>query len=477
MPYEWGRPARRYSEPQFLNERVVALGWYDEPAPPPVPANVVPGRLRPRKELKNKPIFCVHGLRKDFVPWRPGQRPSQRSASAEIRARPRPAPIAPQRRAVSVDAGRSRQRIAAAPPRPYVSRERKRPPTLDQNARRWKPGQPLIHPPTPIRVVPKPRRDYPRVNPGQRSTSRSANRARPPQEATRANRPTSTQSARVCRPQPADPPLPRRGSRQNPHPKAETPPPYPDWVPTLEPVIEEEEESLGDVVLNDNFASDQAVITPVIQESVERALRARLMDTPGGSQERNCVEQQQCPPVQAEILATYEVPVEGSPDEVVQEALAGQIEQGPVQIQLVLTTPEGEQREVEIDVQRPVYCGPENRPRRRSKYIPSDWNVNPRLSKIPILPGSNLCETIGRLGTRRITIRIPIEIQETDDIPEGRVFYPKSILRKRSKYVGRSKRTWSSNNAPKPPVNRPPPRTSSCGRDAKANQSQERRWR
>lgn len=231
-----------------------------------------------------------------------------------------------------------------------------------------------------------------------------------------------------------------------------------------------------DVVLNDNYTSDQAVITPVIEESVGKALRAVYEAQPSSSRAEWDDNAGQL--VNAEIFATYEVPTEGSAEQMVQEALSGSIAEDPVQIQVSLMTPEGESREVEVDVLHGNHSC-KSIPKFKRSMLKKDhehlWYVPNLSAKIPILPGSNLGQS--RTGKRRITIRIPIEIEESASVPEGRIFRPKSILRRGSAYIGRVRDSWRR-SAPKP-SRRPPPRTSSCARFQPQSESQPqvKKWR
>lgn len=103
---------------------------------------------------------------------------------------------------------------------------------------------------------------------------------------------------------------------------------------------------LNENTVQNNYKATPSVITPVIQASLENALNARY--DPNLSQEGAVGGV--CGIVDADVVATYSVPKEGSSEQTVQKVLSGKVCKPPKKIKLVLKTPQGTEEPINIPV-------------------------------------------------------------------------------------------------------------------------------
>lgn len=156
-----------------------------------------------------------------------------------------------------------------------------------------------------------------------------------------------------------------------------------------------------------NVGSD--VISPVIRESLERALNANFNPVPADEAAAGGSGQ-----VDAEVLATYEVPPEAPPEQAVKQVLSGKVKALPTNIIIIITTPEGEEHVIHA-------------------------------------PVAGLAEVPSPSGAKRvITCRIPMVIKGDTTAPTGLVIQPRTNAKpKRTASEPSTKRAPSRDVKPK----------------------------
>lgn len=99
--------------------------------------------------------------------------------------------------------------------------------------------------------------------------------------------------------------------------------------------------------VQENYKATPAVITPTIQASLENALNAKY---DANVSQEGAVGGGVCGIVEADVVATYSVPKEGSSEQTVQKVLSGKVCKPPKKIKLVLKTPQGTEEPIDIPV-------------------------------------------------------------------------------------------------------------------------------
>lgn len=172
-----------------------------------------------------------------------------------------------------------------------------------------------------------------------------------------------------------------------------------------------------------NYRAPPSVITPVIQASLEEALNAKYDSSISTVESRTT-----CGKVNADIVASYSVPVEGgSSEQTVQDVLRGKASRPPRKIKLVLKTADGKEEPINIPV-----VGQQKEERKERKKRATDSN---RLQ----VPELDLEE-----GNLKVDLRIPVEIEEDQG---QRYVRPLGVRQKTDSAKERRKSTATSNRS------------------------------